>query len=211
MKKSKLFIISFFTIAIIFTFSSMPVLAYNSSAAVNYADSHCLSYNASYCIFSSDCTNFVSQVMLAGGLKKNNDWYYNGRLSYSLTWAVADDLKWYVKECLGAEKLSPGWSRYGSPGPYFTYAYYNSSTGQFVNNSNNILNTGDVVIFYDWGDRTPGKMDHASYCVGTGTSSDNTGYGDLIDQHTSDRYRTIWHLDHWNQHRMTTGIYAFQL
>lgn len=214
MKKMKWLIAAFFTVAIMCLFTSAPVAAYTyyPSFAVIYADAHWNNDVPLYGPFPSDCTNFVSQILLAGGLTENNDWYFNHNLSYSATWAVADDLKWYVKVCLGATKLSPGWSRYGTPNPYFTYAYYNSSTGQLVNNSNNILNTGDVIIFYDWGDKTPGKMDHASYCVGTGYSADNTGYGDLIDQHTHDRYRTIWHLDsHNNTHRETTAIYAFQL
>lgn len=113
-------------------------------------------------------------------------------------------IKNYVKNNLGATKLASGWRKvahYNSSGIWY-YAY--------VNNSANIPSTADVCIFYDWNDN--GIIDHSSYCVGTGTSSDDTGYGDLIDQHTNDRYKTIWTLDQWNDtHRYTVAIYAFQL
>lgn len=136
--------------------------------------------------------------MDVGGISRTSTW-----TPYTTAWVNANALKNYVKNNLGATRLSQGWAKvghYNSAGLWY-YGY--------INNSANIPNTGDVIVFYDWmGD---GDIDHASYCVGTGTSADSTGYGDLIDAHSSARYRSIWHLDHWNKDRYTTEIYAFRL
>lgn len=42
--------------------------AYNGTKAANYAKNHATSYNSNYPSFSSDCTNFVSQCVHAGGI-----------------------------------------------------------------------------------------------------------------------------------------------
>lgn len=45
---------------------------YNYSAMTNYAIRHATSYNSNYRAYGNDCTNFISQVMQAGG------WDYTG-------------------------------------------------------------------------------------------------------------------------------------
>lgn len=201
MKKIKIIICSFVLCCFLLIGIADPVAAYSPSAAVNYANTYWHIYNwPTYSSYpGGDCTNFVSQILHAGGLSTNSTW-----TPYTAAWINANSFKNYVKNNLGATKLASGWRKvahYNSSGIWY-YAY--------VNNSANIPSTADVCIFYDWNDN--GIIDHSSYCVGTGTSSDDTGYGDLIDQHTNDRYKTIWTLDQWNDtHRYTVAIYAFQL
>ena len=45
--------------------------AYDRDAAVKYASNYCTNYNSAYPKYSSDCTNFASQVLKAGGYKAN--------------------------------------------------------------------------------------------------------------------------------------------
>lgn len=67
--------------------------------------------------------------------------------------------------------------------------------------------TGDVT-FYDW--ENNGSKDHAGIIVGWGTDPDpKSGLtGDLTDQHTSNRFHSIWHLRPYNAQWATTAIYV---
>lgn len=194
-----LVVVAAFVICLIFTFSQ-GAQAFNKSFAVNYADTYWQNYSPYYRSFTADCTNFVSQIMRSGGLANTGGWYYNNTISYSRTWTVADDLKEYIKNNVGYKIGS--WSKYGTPQPYHTYAY--------VDNSNNLYG-GDEVIFYTWD--KGGTMDHASFCVRNGKCQYSlpNRYGDLINQHVTDRQNCIWHLDTVNNHSETTYVYAFRL
>lgn len=97
MKKIKMFMLILSLLAFTVVGFSAPVYAYNASSAVNYADTYAKARNSAYRNFSSDCTNFVSQIMIAGGLSKNANWYYHGYNNYSRTWTIANDLKNYLK------------------------------------------------------------------------------------------------------------------
>lgn len=74
--------------------------AYNYTAMVNYATRYALNYNPAYRSFASDCTNFISQAMYAGGwtmvsgvyYTSNSAWWYNS-LNQSYPWAGAHN--WY--------------------------------------------------------------------------------------------------------------------
>lgn len=147
----------------------------------------------------ADCTNYVSQILDAGGLPQNSNWKYGGKDNSTASWYVADALKNYLKYTYGAKQLVSKWTKNGQANGY-----------AYKDNSSNLVGNGREVIFYDWED--DGSIDHASYCVGTGWSKDPTSkYGDLIDQHTNDRERVIFHLDEYNPHKKTTAIYAFQV
>jgi hypothetical protein len=69
---------------------------YSPSAAVNYAYTYWSNYNSSYRAYSNDCTNFISQVVRAGGWPfdevgertTNNAWYY-GLFTWTTTYSWA--------------------------------------------------------------------------------------------------------------------------
>ncbi|BDZ48021.1 hypothetical protein GCM10025867_02620 [Frondihabitans sucicola] len=61
---------------------------------MQYAFAHwnATTYNASYINFNAvggDCQNFVSQSLLARGLKQTDSWYYNSSGSHSESWGYA--------------------------------------------------------------------------------------------------------------------------
>jgi hypothetical protein len=79
--------------------NAIAPLAYDYSAVAIYATTYALSYNSAYRSFPSDCTNFLSQAMAAGGWAMVSGWYqsydawwYNP-LNQSYTWAGAHN--WY--------------------------------------------------------------------------------------------------------------------
>lgn len=182
--------------------------AYSRTAAINYSNQYALDPNPAYKFYGrADCTNFVSQCFYAGGMKKSASWttsYNNdGQQCGTTNWNKADSFKNYVKS-LNWNRLG-NWSKNGVTG---TYAY--------VNNSANLTasNTGKVVIFYDWTGN--GEMDHSSFYVVNNAKTQDTAHdgnvtGDLINQHSIERYHVIWNRDKENQRRDYTRIYAFEL
>ena len=74
------------------------IVKYDRGAAVAYAKKYAVNYNPEYWHFDSDCTNFVSQALHAGGMKMEMDWTFSrGRgLAYGHAWTVADDLFGYL-------------------------------------------------------------------------------------------------------------------
>ena len=53
----------------------VPTGCYNRAAAVAYARDWARNRNESYYDYSSDCANFVSQCLFAGGIKMNSRWF----------------------------------------------------------------------------------------------------------------------------------------
>lgn len=184
----------------------MPALAYDQAKAQVYADKYAEGKNWSYLIRSTaDCTNFVSQCMNAGGFPQSNDWYYNDITSYSASWAAADELKTFIKEKNGGTLLGR-WAKtsYTNLHGVKYYAY--------IDNSSNILGLGSEIVFYDFDD--DGKMNHAAIVVGTGipfAPSERFDKGDLVDAHTESRKHQYWHLDQYNDDRLTTAVYCYRL
>lgn len=192
-----------FLVLFVFSVFSPAVSAYtyNGRDARRYANQHALNPNPDYREFSGDCANFVSQCLYAGGIPQDKTWFYKtgyiAGIGYSEAWASANGLKNYLKNNLGATRLVSKWTKEGGRG---SYAY--------INNSSNLIGEGNEIIFYDWID--DGYIDHASICVGTGYPQEGENfYGDLIDQHTTNRLQVIWHLDDFNSDRYYTAIYAF--
>lgn len=87
---------------------------YSRIAAVNYAIKYALKPNPAYRYFklqndtSGDCTNFISQCLLAGGApmiyNSNNQWWYNNKGTsnlqddtWSQSWTIAHALYWLLK------------------------------------------------------------------------------------------------------------------
>jgi len=71
---------------------------YSGINAANYATKYALNPNPAYKYFSiygnigGDCTNFISQCLIAGGAKmayNSQPWWYNGK-AWSLSWSVAN-------------------------------------------------------------------------------------------------------------------------
>lgn len=184
-----------------------PVFAYNQGAAKWYADTYVhvgylprpASEGGNYRRFGQDCTNFVSACLRAGGLSPTYWWYYHSYYLYSNTWTLADGLKNYMRDNLGATKLGNWAYKAGYRGSTYYYSY-------LVDNSANIQGLGSEVVFYDW--NSNGKMDHAAIVVGTSnpykdrfginTTLDTTRWGDLIDAHSTDRRHQIWNLYRYN-------------
>jgi hypothetical protein len=88
--------------------------AYNRKNAVNYATRYALTPNPEYRYFplindnSGDCSNFISQCLRAGGASMShnpkNPWWYDNHGTFnkkddtwSVSWAVANSLYWYLK------------------------------------------------------------------------------------------------------------------
>ncbi|MCD8511957.1 MAG: amidase domain-containing protein [Bacillus sp. (in: Bacteria)] len=76
-------------------------ITYDRLAVVQYAERWWNEYNPNFKRFDSDCTNYVSQCIHAGGVpmkgfpdQANGWWYKNSQWSYS--WTVAHAFRWYV-------------------------------------------------------------------------------------------------------------------
>lgn len=92
----------------------MKHLSYSRERAVNYAINFAAIPNPNFKYFipygdnGGDCTNFTSQCLNAGGapmiFSGNNQWWYYNKNSknnsldkWSVSWAVANSLYWYLK------------------------------------------------------------------------------------------------------------------
>lgn len=141
---------------------------YDREAAVRYAHKYWNSYNPNFRGFSVDCTNYVSQVLYAGGIpmnytgKTNTGWWYSGNGGkedkWSYSWAVAHSLRWYLAAGKGIRVENV------------------KSAGE--------LSPGDVIC-YDWdGD---GVWQHNTVVVGTNASGEP-----LVNAHTSNSQNRLW-------------------
>jgi hypothetical protein len=69
---------------------------------MQYAFAHwkAATYNPDYLDFNSvggDCQNFVSQSLLARGMKQNDSWFYNAGGAHSESWGYAPSFDTYLK------------------------------------------------------------------------------------------------------------------
>jgi hypothetical protein len=79
---------------------------YNREQVRLYAERFWNSYNPQFLHFDVDCSNYVSQCLLAGGVimddtgRRNSGWWYRGRSGsqelWSYSWAVANALQGYL-------------------------------------------------------------------------------------------------------------------
>ncbi len=80
--------------------------SYQRNKAKQYADRWWKGNNPAFLTFEVDCTNYVSQCLYAGGIpmhvtgNRHSGWWYQGNGSerdrWSLSWAVAHSLRWYL-------------------------------------------------------------------------------------------------------------------
>ncbi|MDI6815977.1 MAG: amidase domain-containing protein [Actinomycetota bacterium] len=176
--------------------------AYNATGAASYAESWVSNSqtlrNPEFPSFSSDCTNFTSQALNWGGGKAE-------------LYGSSEDTKWYCdKTWYGTFQYSNSWS----VASYFYnlwMAQGATSLGSWYapsSNSNSALSKG-VLLSYDWDNN--GSKDHMGIVTNTGTDPTSPSYsGNLQCQHSTDRYRAIWHLRPYNTYRTTTRITAFR-
>lgn len=83
-----------------------PRPRYDRELVRQYAERYWNSYNPQFLHFDVDCSNYVSQCMLAGGLRmdetgrRESGWWYKGRSGnrelWSFSWAVAHALQVYL-------------------------------------------------------------------------------------------------------------------
>ena len=206
----------------ILLFTSMfatSVFAYSPQKAITYSNTYAINPNkmntlgVGYNVYSTDCTNFVSQCLYAGGLSQDSTWKsipnWHGNTVVrvdSTQWVNANSLKEYLKTSGRGTKIG-SWSLKGSPSPYLTFAY--------VNDSSNLSSsrTGKVVLFYDW--ESDGTMNHSAFFVANNGKStlSGEGYGDLINQHTENRKQVLWRPDNRQNstQKATTRVYAFEI
>ena len=76
---------------------------YNRELAVDYARRWWDARNPAFPSFTNDCTNFISQCLLAGQLPmefsiyRNQGWWINSeRSNWSFSWSVSHSLRWYL-------------------------------------------------------------------------------------------------------------------
>ncbi|GAA0723376.1 amidase domain-containing protein [Clostridium malenominatum] len=159
---------------------------YNRKAAVLYAKEYALKPNPKYRYFSlehtgGDCTNFVSQCLLAGGApliyNREHSWWYNSKNtanvmddSWSLSWAIAHSFYWFLK--VNEEKNLKG------------------AKGREVKDVN-LLELGDLVFFQN----TKGTIYHSSIIT------DFLGNVPLISQHTFEALNIPYHKN-WIAHKI---------
>lgn len=170
--------------------SAKPSLTFTGSNAASYADRYATSRNSNFPSFGSDCTNFTSQAINAGGYPmqySDPQWWIQHEWwgwNYTHSWSVVvDNWNFLIQDYPG------GWD----------WGYQDTSR-----NTNGAL-YGDI-LFYDWDGN--GTLDHTSMEVAySGCDPSNPSWcGDLVDQHTNDRYHAIWHLKPYNSQAATTKV-----
>lgn len=181
--------------------------AYSRGNAVNYADRWALSRNTgSYPSWSVDCTDFASQALSAGGYRQvhnysgytnDNDWwsYWFITFQYSHSWSVAPDH--YTFQI------------WHDPGGWLEETV-NASNSDFWANYDNQYMIGGDELFFDWGQGE--GISHVAFQVWSGYSQYTSNwYGDLADQHTTDRYHVSWSHNEVNGNWPTTTIYEVHI
>jgi len=142
---------------------------YNRQKVKEYADQYWNSPNPNFLHFDVDCTNYVSQCLLAGGApmnytgRRDSGWWYQGRKGgregWSYSWAVANALQHYLatsRSGLRAEQVHS---------PYE-------------------LELGDV-IFYDWDGN--GSFQHSTIVTGFDLAGEP-----LVNAHTVNSRARLW-------------------
>jgi hypothetical protein len=195
---------------IVLTSLGGTAFAYNRYAAVSYADQWALGRNRYYPSFGSDCTNFASQALGAGGYGQvfgdgyttnDNNWFFRKTsrgTEWSNSWSVAPDQYNFQ------EWHAPGGS---------LQKIVNSSDSTYWYHYDNINMLGGDELFYDWGKGE--GISHVAFQVWAGysqyTSTSNSWYGDLSDQHVTDRYHVSWSHLEVNGDWPTTTIYEMHI
>jgi hypothetical protein len=185
-------------------------LAYNRGNAVSYADRWALSRNSNYPNYpNSDCTNFASQALHAGGYSF---------VGTPQPWNSGDDTQWWGDWFLGYWFHTNSWPN--APDHYqFQMAHYpggwleevvTPSNNDYWAHYDNVYMTGGDELFFDWGKGD--GMSHVAFQVYSGWSQYTSNwYGDLSDQHVTDRYHVSWNHLEVNGDWPTTTIWEVHI
>ncbi|MDI6816585.1 MAG: amidase domain-containing protein [Actinomycetota bacterium] len=172
--------------------------AYDGNGSASYGESWSSNTsklrNSEFPDFSNDCTNFASQCMNWGG--KVHEKY-----------GSSEATKWYCDKTLFGFTWSNSWS-ISSYFYNFLRNYNSAIQGSWkapTANSSTLINNGDM-LFYDWDSN--GSKDHTGICTAYAADPNSGITGDVQCQHSTDRYRAIWHLKPYNANWSTTTITA---
>ena len=101
---------------------------FNITEACAYAENFALKPNPNYKSFDGiggDCTNFISQILYAGGIKQTKDWK-----PYTLPWVRVEDLYIY----LTTQKLATKLPNENSLSKGCLIQFYTPEIGKFFHN-----------------------------------------------------------------------------
>ncbi len=135
---------------------------YNRPAAVNYALTWCGGRNPNYVSFQEDCTNFVSQSLLAGGwpekgkynYQSSSSWYYDGG-SYPLftyTWAGVQNFYNFIN--IGSARghalslAHKPWNQYFRPGDLVQADWNRDGIWDHTMIIVNVTSTDMIVVYH---------------------------------------------------------------
>lgn len=194
---------SMFTVNADFTNSSSTNSHYNRTEAKNYIEEHVTTPSDDYAWFGSgtdggDCTNFVSQVLKAGGMAftsrsnnpTDNHWYY-----YTSDWGWGRTSSW-----TGADFFRKHWGQKNGVGNARAYSMKIYTAGELATNNSkwqglySSVKAGDVIqfVYYENGEtyhsqvvhRTSteeayGKVSTAQHSTGSKFNNPNNKYVNL--------------------------------
>jgi len=172
--------------------------AWNKSTAATYAETYAIAENGAWPYFvGSDCTNFVSQALKAGGVGMDSTrtdrtkWYMAKNIHnawiWGYPWTVAHDFYTYFRTSARTDSY-----RYYIA----TYDWLSSTSNSSPPSNNGSLYKGDIVS-YDWDTAAKDGVDHTGIVTYNGTDAYNSAYsGDLVCYHSTDTKRIIWHAKH---------------
>lgn len=124
--------------------------------------------NPDFPVYDNNCTNFVSQILYAGGLPLAGGNSLQIRDTSVWTWNLA-----------GIAQASRTWS-----GANYNFTYMKDHSNSFTEGSDPMRAWQGSIIYADW--ESDGELDHAMFVVGY------VSYGDtvspVIDQMTTPRY-----------------------
>jgi RHS repeat-associated protein len=171
-------------------------LYYCGTSAVRWAEAHWHSYSDMFQGYGSDCANFVSQCLWAGGWEMNAAWH--SRVAVSAPYEVHPQLWDATRAWAGALKLFDYVTSGGRGHVYREYTNYRCGSSSYAPSTIAGARKGDLV-FYEWHGTC---VDHVAIIADPcGIDPGLEEVGTLIDQHTKDRHHALWNLREYSQNR----------
>lgn len=189
-----------------------PAVAFNRPGAVAYAEYWWNKRNSNYQSFGADCANFVSQALhdpyggggyayvggpsdfgeILNGTSDNHEWWMHWDptwgFSWSQSWVSANDLYQFLM--------------WHYPGGIYKGTAHTLAQQQATFTPDDMFE-GDV-LFYDWDSN--GVKDHTAIQVGIYTDPQSGWWGNVVNQHVTDRQHAFWSLWPYNSQWATTTI-----